>query len=264
MADAKPRGRFVWFDLMTTDPAVAPAFYSRVTGWGTAPWPGPTPYTMWTNSGVPIGGVMTLPPDAGAPPHWLAYISSPDVDGHGEAGRIARREDAGRAQRRADGRAFRRALRSAGRRVCDLHAGGRGARPRRRARWCASSRGTSWRRATSPAAYPFLRALFGWNKSDRHGHGRGRPVPDVRPERRRARRHVQQRPRRCPDRRPGRTTSWSTTSNAPSKPPGLGGGQILNGPMEVPGGDWIFQALIPRARCSPFTREEVTGLGFRL
>ena len=27
MTEAKPRGRFVWFDLMTTDPAAAPAFY---------------------------------------------------------------------------------------------------------------------------------------------------------------------------------------------------------------------------------------------
>ena len=35
MPEAKPLGRFVWFDLMTTDPAAATAFYSRVTGWGT-------------------------------------------------------------------------------------------------------------------------------------------------------------------------------------------------------------------------------------
>ena len=27
-----------------------------------------------------------------------------------------------------------------------------------------------------------------------------------------------------------------------------GGGQIINGPMEVPGGDWIFQALDPAGR----------------
>jgi predicted enzyme related to lactoylglutathione lyase len=25
-----------------------------------------------------------------------------------------------------------------------------------------------------------------------------------------------------------------------------GGGQVLNGPMEVPGGDWIVQALDPQ------------------
>ena len=80
MPEAKPLGRFVWFDLMTTDPAAATAFYSRVTGWGTEQFPGPTPYTMWTSDGVPLGGVMQLPPGDGNSPHWLAYISSPDVD----------------------------------------------------------------------------------------------------------------------------------------------------------------------------------------
>jgi predicted enzyme related to lactoylglutathione lyase len=76
----KPRGRFVWFDLMTTDPDKAVAFYPRITGWGTTPWQGPIPYTMWTNKSVPVGGVMKLPPGVAAPPHWLAYISTPDVD----------------------------------------------------------------------------------------------------------------------------------------------------------------------------------------
>ena len=29
MTEAKPRGRFVWFDLMTANPAAAPAFYTQ-------------------------------------------------------------------------------------------------------------------------------------------------------------------------------------------------------------------------------------------
>jgi len=82
----KGKGRFVWFDLMTTDPDAAIKFYSAVVGWGTSPFQAPgsdTPYTMWTASGKPIGGVMELPAEAaamGAPPHWLPYIGSPDVD----------------------------------------------------------------------------------------------------------------------------------------------------------------------------------------
>jgi uncharacterized protein len=79
MSEVKPRGRFVWYDLMTTDPVQAVSFYTKVVGWGTAEWQGPTQYTMWTNNSVPLGGVMQLPADAAAP-HWLAYISSPDVD----------------------------------------------------------------------------------------------------------------------------------------------------------------------------------------
>jgi predicted enzyme related to lactoylglutathione lyase len=80
MSDAKPRGRFVWFDLMTTEPEKAIEFYTKVVGWGTTQWEGPSAYTMWTNATMPLGGVMALPPESGAPPHWLAYISSPDVD----------------------------------------------------------------------------------------------------------------------------------------------------------------------------------------
>lgn len=74
-----PRGRFVWADLMTSDPSAAEAFYTTVAGWGTAPFEGSKPYTMWTNKGTPLGGIMETP-SAAVPPHWLAYVSTPDVD----------------------------------------------------------------------------------------------------------------------------------------------------------------------------------------
>jgi uncharacterized protein len=80
MADVKSRGRFVWYDLMTTDIEKAQAFYTKVVGWGTQVWDGAQPYTMWTAGGAPIGGLMKLPAAEKAPPHWLAYISTPDVD----------------------------------------------------------------------------------------------------------------------------------------------------------------------------------------
>lgn len=83
MSDTSPRGRFVWYDLMTTDPGGAADFYTKVAGWGTQPWEGAsTPYTMWTTHDTPIGGVMKLPPEmAGAvPPHWIGYVAVPNVD----------------------------------------------------------------------------------------------------------------------------------------------------------------------------------------
>jgi uncharacterized protein len=79
MTEVKPRGRFVWFDLMTTDPAAVPAFYSAVAGWGTQAWDGPMPYTMWTLGDKPIGGIMQVP-DPSMPASWLASISTPNVD----------------------------------------------------------------------------------------------------------------------------------------------------------------------------------------
>ena len=81
MTDAFPRGRFVWHDLMTTDPAKAEAFYTNIAGWGTQVWnEGGFPYTMWTANGAPLGGVVKMPPEVSAPPHWLAYIAVPDIE----------------------------------------------------------------------------------------------------------------------------------------------------------------------------------------
>lgn len=85
MSDAAPLGRFCWYELMTTDPSSAEAFYPAVTGWTPEGWDGGgMPYTMWMNGEMPVGGVMELPEDAlqaGAPPHWVAYVSTPDCDG---------------------------------------------------------------------------------------------------------------------------------------------------------------------------------------
>ncbi len=84
MQESDIRGRFVWYDLMTSDPAAAQAFYGKVAGWGLQAFADPNmPYTMFTRGEVPIGGSMQLPDEAvkmGAPPHWIAYIGTPDVD----------------------------------------------------------------------------------------------------------------------------------------------------------------------------------------
>ena len=78
MSDAQMRGRFVWYDLMTSHPKNAEPFYTKVLGWGTQPFEG-MPYTMWTANGTPIGGVGQVK-GAGVPPHWIAYIAVEDVD----------------------------------------------------------------------------------------------------------------------------------------------------------------------------------------
>ena len=38
MQQSDVRGRFLWYDLMTTDPKGAQAFYGKVAGWGLQPW----------------------------------------------------------------------------------------------------------------------------------------------------------------------------------------------------------------------------------
>jgi uncharacterized protein len=77
-------GHFVWYELTTTDPEAATAFYSSVVGWGTrdASTPG-APYTLFTAGDAAAGGLIGLSADArkmGAQPRWTGYVGVDDVD----------------------------------------------------------------------------------------------------------------------------------------------------------------------------------------
>ena len=77
-------GRFVWYELTTTDAEAARAFYGKVMDWGTreTSMPG-SRYTLFTVGNVSIGGLINLPRDAqtqGAAPQWVGYVSVDDVD----------------------------------------------------------------------------------------------------------------------------------------------------------------------------------------
>jgi predicted enzyme related to lactoylglutathione lyase len=81
-------GRFVWYELATTDMEAAKAFYTEVVGWGTqdASMPG-VAYTLFTAGGAPVSGLMSLPEDAraaGFRPSWLGCVSVDDVDAAAE------------------------------------------------------------------------------------------------------------------------------------------------------------------------------------
>jgi predicted enzyme related to lactoylglutathione lyase len=78
-------GDFIWYELMTTDPEAAKAFYEAVIGWkigeGVAEYNG---YRMIGRAdGGQAGGVLPITPDMeqhGAHPTWLGYINVQDVD----------------------------------------------------------------------------------------------------------------------------------------------------------------------------------------
>jgi predicted enzyme related to lactoylglutathione lyase len=77
-------GRFVWYDLMTTDLAAATAFYDRVVGWNSrdAGMPGPT-YMLFNRGELPVAGAMQLTDEmcsAGARPGWMGHVGVDDVD----------------------------------------------------------------------------------------------------------------------------------------------------------------------------------------
>lgn len=84
-----PAGSFIWYELMTTDPDGAAAFYGDVVGWKIQAHSDPgagggVDYRMIVrDDGGNAGGVLGLSKEmceGGARPCWLGYLYTPDVD----------------------------------------------------------------------------------------------------------------------------------------------------------------------------------------
>src|SRR5260370_40574224 len=76
-------GRFVWYELLTTEVEAAKAFYADVVGWGTqkALTGGPA-YILFTAQGASVSGLTGLPDAArqsGLRPTWLGSIGVAEV-----------------------------------------------------------------------------------------------------------------------------------------------------------------------------------------
>ncbi len=80
-----PHGSFIWYELMSPDPAGSKVFYDAVVGWDIEPEPaGEMDYRMIRRAdGGNSGGVMRLTDEMrghGARPMWLGYVGVDDVD----------------------------------------------------------------------------------------------------------------------------------------------------------------------------------------
>jgi predicted enzyme related to lactoylglutathione lyase len=78
------RNSFVWYELMTSDVASAKAFYANVVGWTTqdVPMPGMN-YTLLRVGDTQVGGLMQLPAEAcaaGMRSGWVGYVGVDDAD----------------------------------------------------------------------------------------------------------------------------------------------------------------------------------------
>jgi len=221
---ANSHGRFVWYELMTTDMEAAKAFYAEVVGWGTqdASMPGMA-YTLFTVGGVSISGLMGLPEDArksGLRPSWLGYVGVNDVDA--TADRIKELGGAVHVP------------------PTDME-GGQEQPPALNARG-----GVGWHEllaADWEKAWPFYRELFGWQKAQADTSAMG----------------TYQRFSAG-----GETIGGMATKPATEPVPfwlyyfnvgdidvamrrvRAGRGEILNGPIEVSGGKWVAQCTDPQ------------------
>jgi predicted enzyme related to lactoylglutathione lyase len=243
-------GRPLWYELMTTNMAAAEDFYTKVVGWTTAPFEGgPTKYSMWTRGGnVPIGGVMTLPDEIkqhNVPPHWTMYVGVPKLEeavahvqrlGGGILSPVIEVPNVGRMQTMRDpqGAAFA---------LYEPSSEPQQAEPP------PEVGDVSWIElltTDAPAAMRFYQELFGWKPTEAMDMG---PMGTY------------QMFGRQRGSMGGMFTRSGELANVPPswwlyfRVPDVhaakervtsSGGQIVNGPMEVPGGDWIVQCLDPQ------------------
>jgi predicted enzyme related to lactoylglutathione lyase len=238
MADPTLRGRFVWHDLMTPETSGAHAFYSKALGWKTKASQQDPSYSMFATAHGAIGGTALLPVGT---PHWRPYIGTSDIEetlqratALGGSVLTAATPVGGGGQYAVltdpQGAAF----------------GTYGAAKDESASDAPPKRGDfSWHElATSDlrAAFEFYAALFGWESLLEHDMGPdgiylvfGRDGI----------------PQGGMFNKPADTTAaWLGYVRVDDvrktmRKVSSARGSLINGPMEVPGGDWIAQFIDP-------------------
>jgi predicted enzyme related to lactoylglutathione lyase len=235
---------FIWYELMTSDMESAVAFYSAVIGWRTQDGRGDWPYTVVSAGDAMVAGIMPLPPKiAGSPPAWLGYIGVADVDAASEklkaGGGAIHREPSdipgiGRFSVAADpqGAVFLLFTPQSGEPPAES-----GMAPGR-VGW-RELHTTDWQ-----AAFDFYAGQFGWTKAQAVDMGAmgtyqlfaagSLPVGGM------MNRHRADVP-----------PYWLYYFSVEAIDPAVAkldelGGKLLNGPMEVPGGAWVVQAMDPQ------------------
>ena len=240
-------GRPIWYELMTTDTAAAEKFYRNVIGWTSAPFDqSPQPYTVFKRSGdKQVGGLMKRPEGMNMPPFWAMYIAVPKLEeavahitrrGGSELSPVIEVPTVGRMQMMKDpqGAAFYIIQPT----------------PREESPEKAPDVGeASWHElmtTDAPAAMKFYSDIFGWQPGETHDMGAmGKYYLFNRP-------HgmiggMMNKPPEMANVPPHWGIYFRVPDiNAAAERIKANGGKILNGPMEVPGGDWIVNAMDPQ------------------
>ena len=247
VAAASLLGRPLWYELMTTDMKAAEMFYTAVVGWTSAPFEGsPQPYTMFTRGGeIPVGGVMGRPEGLDAPPFWAMYVGVPKLEeaaanitrhGGGECSPVIEVPTVGRMQMMKDpqGAAFY------------IYEPASAAQQPEAAPEIGEASWHELLTTDAPAAMQFYGAIFGWQPSEALDMG---PLGQY---------HMFNRPHgmiggmmNTPPELAHVPPNWGIYFRVPDINAAIertraNGGQILQGPMQVPGGDWVVNAMDPQ------------------
>ena len=244
MSNAEIRGRFIWHELMTTDPDAAAGFYSKVVPWKTQPSGMPS-YRLWMTGKRQAGGLTAQPDDArqaGAAPSWLVYIGSPDVD------------STAAAAQRLGGKVLKSATDIPGIGRFAVLADPQGAAfavfsPAAPPGASAAARAGefSWHElaTTDPqAAIGFYSELFAWTRGPAHDMGPAGSYQIIEHEGKQVGGMYALRDASTPS----RWLSYIRVASADRAAAAAraGGGRVAQGPMEVPGGSRVAQILDPQ------------------
>jgi predicted enzyme related to lactoylglutathione lyase len=250
MGDAPLRGRLMWVELMTKDLKAAEKFYTNVVGWTITPFDGiGVPYSMFTRGGeTMVGGAMTLPDELaqhGVPPNWALYVGVDKIEpaaaevaklGGGTLSELMEVPTIGRMQAMKDpqGAAF------------SIY---EPADPPPTPEALPEVGDVSWielMTTDAPAALTFYQKLFGWQAGDAMDMGPmgkyhlfTRHLGPIGGMMNKSKEMAQVPPHWGIYFRVGDLDAAVGRVKA-------GGGQILNGPMEVPGGDRIVNCMDPQ------------------
>ena len=244
----KFEGRFVWYELMTTDTEAAQAFYGKVVGWGAqnAPVLGVS-YTLFTVAEMPVAGLMQQPEEVrkrGAPPSWLGYVGVANVDT--AAAKVARLGGTVHVPPSDIPNVGRFAVVLDPQHVAFALFQPAGDEPDRPVDPSAPGR-VGWHELATndwPKAFSFYNELFSWQKGDAVDIG-AMGTYQLFTVGGQAMGGMFNKPPAVP------APFWLYYVNvgdidAAAQRVTAGGGKIINGPMQVPGGSWILQSLDPQ------------------
>ena len=240
-------GRHVWSELMTTNTKAAEAFYDKVIGWTSEPFAGsPTPYTQFKRKGdAAVAGLMERPEGMNMPPFWSMYVAVPKLEdavaqikrlGGSELSGIINVPTVGRMQMLKDpqGAAFYIIQPEPRDQPADKE---------------PEVGEASWlelNTTDAAAAMTFYQKLFGWQPSEAMDMGEmGKYQMFNRGDRMIG--GMMNKPPAMAQVPPHWAIYFRVPDiNAAAERIKANGGTILNGPMEVPGGDWIVNGMDPQ------------------